>query len=948
MTHRNRYLKDCPTTVSIDVSGSTEGLVRRLEISDSRTIYSLLEEAAPGNSYAVPWSNKPKDHLSLRHVDRISRSGGGTAPTTMLTEPNLLLLKERTDLWFLFTDGMIDTEEEVKKFAETVYANSLHNLPCVVVVFGDQSSNPTQCDISVGQALISRAPNSIFLYRDTSDQSATLFIFEARGSFDQFYVRKGKDKRLNRNSKWNDLNKTTYQELFSISAIRKTSLEPYQLMLHDHTTIDISRLNRGVLGHEEVTAVFASNTNLKYLVLNARNSGQEQELNVFVLTNRRSPALERTVDPNAQRIVKAIAYHELRDLTRAREVLQDLHTRAQRDFTNRLLCDNRAVSRDRAVLSVTQRLYETIDNHSARLFEPIVPSDDQDPLRLLPQLLAIKWYQIPTDTERFKGTCPICDIDSGRRPLCLLIQVCASVTTIGEAVATLRAIKDRTIISDLICCDACGEQLIGKQSADGTHTFKTAVPLIRHDAELNNKAQTATLVRGLGQLTDAKKVDAVWNYIVGLTLQHHKAILQSVVDDVSLDEDDTNNVSHAQGARSEFERSQIMLEALQWLSGMDSPTRDRLASRTVQKMPISTLEQTIPSPLQFSASTIQSRTRDTGAYAPTTQQRTTELPSSPLPKNPSSTYQVTSGSSLQSTASERHPADPHSMPLPSVAPSTRSASLDKPYPHSTVMSPSLPSRTALSARRAIPENEKRAVPKPSSESIFMPLPDSSPSSRSTRPIDETHTHIAVTKPPTDHRVTAENPLQKPSRPFSTPSPESFSPAGSRESLDDPSSHSTITSPLHSLPSRTTSSTHRVTPKTQKPAQRYLPELTSTPLPRASPSTRFSRHPEDPLTHPTAMESSPRMNTQPRSRNSTAAPIPNPSTPTRAPRQPNKAPTHPTATRPPRPSMNAQPQPRDSDAAPLSNTSRYTSVNEPYTSFTVTESPSPPINTQPQP
>jgi hypothetical protein len=65
-----------------------------------------------------------------------------------------------SSLWILLTDGLIQKDNRAK-FALDLAMHGVAGISCVVVIFGDPSVGPGNCDLSVGIGVFAVVPNCL-------------------------------------------------------------------------------------------------------------------------------------------------------------------------------------------------------------------------------------------------------------------------------------------------------------------------------------------------------------------------------------------------------------------------------------------------------------------------------------------------------------------------------------------------------------------------------------------------------------------------------------------------------------------------------------------------------------------------------------------------------------------------------------------------------------------
>lgn len=195
-------LTDIPVTFAVDVSGSTKGAILEREQTAISKICELLSHPRLcTQSKILPWSHRAKSPVAATDIERLS-SRGGTDPSVLLDNSKSCSTLQRSNLWFLLTDGDID-KPYIHKFANAIPRAGIHGTACVIILFGYASDSPYDCNITVGLSVFAVAPHSIFLFHDV--KSDRLFVLQGKGCFLDLLPEDKKFISFGKWTEWKDL-----------------------------------------------------------------------------------------------------------------------------------------------------------------------------------------------------------------------------------------------------------------------------------------------------------------------------------------------------------------------------------------------------------------------------------------------------------------------------------------------------------------------------------------------------------------------------------------------------------------------------------------------------------------------------------------------------------------------------------------------------------------------
>ncbi|KAF2227701.1 hypothetical protein BDZ85DRAFT_300517 [Elsinoe ampelina] len=158
----------------VDASGSTAGSIIKHEHEFVKPLHCL------GRDRVLTWGTVSNDPVFDLENVQWSGNMGGTSPSTILSNPNALSALNKSDVWYLLTDGEI-WDADVPALFRLANETGAINVPIVFVVAGNCRSSPASMNISVGISFLANASDVLFLFKDCA--SGSLFIFAAKGCF---------------------------------------------------------------------------------------------------------------------------------------------------------------------------------------------------------------------------------------------------------------------------------------------------------------------------------------------------------------------------------------------------------------------------------------------------------------------------------------------------------------------------------------------------------------------------------------------------------------------------------------------------------------------------------------------------------------------------------------------------------------------------------------------
>ncbi|CZR68811.1 uncharacterized protein PAC_18711 [Phialocephala subalpina] len=269
-----RPLKNLNIIAAVDISGSTAGATLRKEVQAIKGISAFVESASDDSLTVLPWDGHtrspiplPKSEAALSYL----ASSGGTVPLCIYGNPTYLQALRTSQLWVLMTDGLIG-RDEIHNFAQNTTELSLHGIPSIIIVFGYATSlNPANTDTSVGLALYTRSPDSLFLFQDIASDS--LFIIQAKGSF-KCLLNGNEQPQITEGATWADLPRIQYKDLADVTVAPPKKLSPDELALQDGLVIRLQDLFDGKASIEVIRQVSSNPHNMASIVQTEMSSGR--------------------------------------------------------------------------------------------------------------------------------------------------------------------------------------------------------------------------------------------------------------------------------------------------------------------------------------------------------------------------------------------------------------------------------------------------------------------------------------------------------------------------------------------------------------------------------------------------------------------------------------------------------------------------------------------------
>ena len=167
----------CRKFFAADNSGSTAGAICKSQ----RAFVDHLRRK--------PFANK-QDTISLwgtrchepeKDFDKVKWTcDEGTYPSQILNHTAAVEKIQKSDVWFLLTDGEV-YDGEVHRLAEKAFELDVLNVPIVFLIVGTRGRRPDSTDISVGVSFFASAQDTVILFKET--QTGKIYVIAAKGCF---------------------------------------------------------------------------------------------------------------------------------------------------------------------------------------------------------------------------------------------------------------------------------------------------------------------------------------------------------------------------------------------------------------------------------------------------------------------------------------------------------------------------------------------------------------------------------------------------------------------------------------------------------------------------------------------------------------------------------------------------------------------------------------------
>ncbi|KAF4331822.1 hypothetical protein FBEOM_14403 [Fusarium beomiforme] len=388
-----------PMCIALDKSGSTYGatIAAELDVVHQFCNFRQAQQHAGSNSASVqvlPWCHTALEPVIFPNSYEAQRgigSGGGTDPSSLYQSPTCLASLRSAGIWVLMTDGQIE-DKLVENFAKETLEMSIHNKPCVIIVFGDSSyGRPAACDISVGIAVYANVPHCLLLFHDIP--TGIVRILQAKGNFQELLPLSavGSSERIklhvNQYTAWPELPRIAYKDLFSLSLSVTRDLEPDEMALQDGLIVNIPDMLAGNVDEATIEKIIHNSDNVRSLALAAQTKGTGKKVADWLISHQlpASTRAKKPVDAD-HRAHKAIsALLEALGSASSNESVADLRRQVRQAHAMNLKLHRRKLKGDAdesedEARKTNQRLYNAARASAGRLKKRRKPTpEDAEP-----------------------------------------------------------------------------------------------------------------------------------------------------------------------------------------------------------------------------------------------------------------------------------------------------------------------------------------------------------------------------------------------------------------------------------------------------------------------------------------------------------------------------------------------------------------------------------------
>ncbi|KAF3039517.1 hypothetical protein E8E12_005203 [Didymella heteroderae] len=177
-TEHTAFLEGCKY-FAVDDSGSTAGAVLRKERAFVDAFQARHPNVAEADAISL-WGTRCDDPTTRFDSVNWRSSHGGTYPSEILRNSAALNAIEKSDVWFLLTDGEI-YDGDVHRLADLAYDAGILNVPLVFLITGSRGSSPGTANISVGISFFASSHDTLILFKDV--QTDKIYVIAGKGCF---------------------------------------------------------------------------------------------------------------------------------------------------------------------------------------------------------------------------------------------------------------------------------------------------------------------------------------------------------------------------------------------------------------------------------------------------------------------------------------------------------------------------------------------------------------------------------------------------------------------------------------------------------------------------------------------------------------------------------------------------------------------------------------------
>ncbi|KAF2799872.1 hypothetical protein K505DRAFT_293946 [Melanomma pulvis-pyrius CBS 109.77] len=162
---------------AVDDSGSTAGSILRRERAFVDHVHECF--ATPDDSVSL-WGTDCDAPTKTFDSAQWRSNHSGTRPAQILRLPAALTAIQKSDVWFLLTDGEI-YDRDVHLLAELAHEHGVLSVPIVFLIVGSRGRTPDTTNISVGISFFAGSQDTLILFKET--ETGKVFVIAGKGCF---------------------------------------------------------------------------------------------------------------------------------------------------------------------------------------------------------------------------------------------------------------------------------------------------------------------------------------------------------------------------------------------------------------------------------------------------------------------------------------------------------------------------------------------------------------------------------------------------------------------------------------------------------------------------------------------------------------------------------------------------------------------------------------------
>jgi hypothetical protein len=162
---------------AVDDSGSTAGSILRRE----REFVDYVRQKFPTDSDSISlWGTHCDAPTKKFELAKWKSDHMGTRPAEILKQTAALNAIQKSDVWFLLTDGEI-YDSDVHQLAELAHEHEVLNVPIFFVIVGSRGRSPDTTNISVGISFFAGSQDTLILFKET--ETGKVYVIAGKGCF---------------------------------------------------------------------------------------------------------------------------------------------------------------------------------------------------------------------------------------------------------------------------------------------------------------------------------------------------------------------------------------------------------------------------------------------------------------------------------------------------------------------------------------------------------------------------------------------------------------------------------------------------------------------------------------------------------------------------------------------------------------------------------------------